>query len=117
MVRVTDRDGITIVEVFGDIDIFNAEDIFASIYAEVAGVDRFILSLENCRYCDSTAASSVIKLSKFEKLFVVVARANVKRVLELLRLDLVVPLASTVEEAIELLDNDRRFVTLRMRPL
>lgn len=92
--------GITLVELRGDIDINSASTIFETVRAAVKGKDDLILSLEHCRYCDSSGMTQVVKLARERRRVVVVAVKNIRRVFEITKLDTIVPVVSSLDDAV-----------------
>ena len=109
MVRVRDRYGVAVVEVFGDIDVFNADATLAAVQKVTAGQSQFVLSLQRCRYCDSSGMAMIVKLIRERRRFAMVAQDRVARVLRLTQLDTLIPMRESVEDAIESLQTFKRF--------
>lgn len=101
MVQVTDLNGIPLVEISGEIDIYSADEIFASVRSAIKSASAFVLSLEHCEYCDSSGLSSILNLRKGGKTFAVVAIGQVRRVFDITNLDKFVPVVSSVRDAVE----------------
>lgn len=101
MVRVRDRNGIPVIEISGDVDVFNVDEIFISVRGGIAGRKPFVLSFEGCSYCDSSCISNVIALIKEKQRFAIVAKGTVRRVMETTKLHTLVPVVSDVKEALE----------------
>jgi anti-anti-sigma factor len=100
VVRVRDRNGIPVIEISGDVDVFNVDEVFTSVRDGISDGKPFILSFENCSYCDSSGISSVIALVKEHHRFAIVADGTVRRVMETTKLHTLVPVLSDVDEAV-----------------
>jgi anti-anti-sigma factor len=100
MVRLRDRYGVAVIEVFGDIDVFNADATLASIQIATAGKSQFVLSLLHCRYCDSSGMAMIVKLIREGRQFAIAAQDRVAKVLQLTQLDTLVPMRDNVDDAI-----------------
>ena len=103
MVRVRDRNGIPLIEISGDVDVFNVDDVFTLVRDGIAAEKPFVLSFEKCSYCDSSGISNVIALIKQHHRFVIVANGTVRRVMETTKLHTLVPVVSNVADAVEAL--------------
>ncbi|MGH7683115.1 MAG: STAS domain-containing protein [Vulcanimicrobiaceae bacterium] len=101
MVRVRDRNGIPLIEVSGDVDVFSVDEVFTSVREAVTAGKPFVLSFEECSYCDSSGISSVIALIKERQRFAIVANGTVRRVMETTKLHTLVPVVSDVDEALK----------------
>ena len=63
-VHITDRNGIRVGEVVGEIDVSNAHLVLDILRNASDGQLAFILSLENCGFCDSHGLSALIALGR-----------------------------------------------------
>ena len=105
MVRVRDRNGIPVIEVSGDVDVFNVDEVFTSVRKAMPDDKPFVLSFECSPYCDSSGISSIIGLIKERRQFAIVATGTVRRVMETTQLHTLVPVAADVDEALERLQS------------
>jgi|SRR5579862_762066 len=91
-----------VVHVFDEIDIDNSKDL----EAEIMGTDArqfIVIELSDCRYMDSSGITVLMRAYRHfgERLRIVVGlRSNVGRVISMLGLHGVLPLADSLEEAL-----------------
>lgn len=104
MVRVRDRNGIPVIEISGDVDVFNVDEVFTSVRDGIPAEKPFVLSFEACSYCDSSGISSVIALIKQNHRFAIVANGTVRRVMETTKLHTLLPVVSDLADALKRLN-------------
>ena len=101
MLNVKALNGTPVFEIRDDVDIFSADAIFASLSAAVNGADRFVVSFEHCHYCDSSGIAHIVHLVRNGRRFAIVALGQIRRTLELTQIHTLVPVVSSLSEAVE----------------
>jgi anti-anti-sigma factor len=101
VVRVRDRNEIPVIQISGDVDVFNVDEIFTLVGDGIVTGKPFVLSFEDCAYCDSSGISNVIALIKKQYQFAIVANGTVRRVMETTKLHTLIPIVSSLAEALE----------------
>ena len=107
-VDTIERDGIPIVQAFGEIDIYTAPEFEKALDAAIVQTDRkLIVDLSHLSYIDSVGLAALLqahrRLSSQNKELIAVAvprRSGVYRVLEISRFDQVFKVVSSIEEAL-----------------
>ena len=106
-VRVTDRDGIPVTAIEGEVDIANVTHLRAQIVQAVPNAaPGLVLDLSGTTYLDSRGVHLILEIadrmgtSQQELRVVVPVGAPVRRVLELTHVDSAVPLDPTVDAAV-----------------
>jgi anti-anti-sigma factor len=105
-IRVQDRDGIPIAALEGEIDIANASEVRDQLLALLSNrPSGLIVDLSGVTYLDSRGVHVLLELAERTKIrhqqlrIVVPEGAMIRRILQLTRLDVVVPLDHTVDDA------------------
>lgn len=106
-VTVTQRAGIPVVRLDGEVDLANVDDVRRAIFEPAeAGHECVVVDLRGTTYLDSTAVRLLFDLAvrlqaRRRRLRLVVSDATiVRRVLVLTKLDESVPFDATVEDAV-----------------
>lgn len=99
--------GILVASLHGEVDVTNAEELFGQIAAEATNeVDRLVLDLSDLAFLDSSGVRAVIGLVRRVQargalaMAVVPEGAPVERIFEITRMEELVPLARTRDEAL-----------------
>ena len=107
VVQVDQRDGWAVVRASGDIDLTTAPRLREAIVGVVVGGQpNVVLELQAVDFIDSTGLGVLVGLLKRTRsqggdLRIVSTRTSLRKVLELTSLDRALPLATTVEEAVD----------------
>ncbi len=106
--HVTERGGISIIELHGDYDIANVSDLSGALHALDA--KDVIVDLSACTFVDSTVLTVLIRASTSEhrRRLVAVLRPGhpLDRVFSRAELQRVIEIAATVDEAIALTNTE-----------
>ncbi len=109
-VTVIERNGVSVAQVSGEIDIVNAVDVSGQLFG-IASNDApgLVVDLSDVTYMDSRGVHLIFELANRLRMrdqqlhLVVPERALIRRVLVLTHVQSVVPLYETVESAIDAL--------------
>ncbi len=96
-------DGVRIVKVGNEVDIANAGVLERYLDEAAANTEAFVVSLEDCRYIDSSGLRPLIRLSeRFGERFAIVVPAGtqIRRIFELTRLGETMNVCTTLAEAL-----------------
>jgi len=102
LIELATRDGICVIKVGSEIDIANAGTLARYIDEACAGAEKVIVSLEPCRYIDSSGLRHLIRLAARlgEDLFLVVPPgAQIRRIFELTGMTEYMRVCDTLAEA------------------
>lgn len=106
-VRVTERDGVWVTTVRGELDISNADEFSAAIVEAVPNeATGIILDLTETTYLDSAAIRVLFELGRRAQTrqqalrAVIPAASPIRRVVELTRLDSLLPVDADLETAL-----------------
>ena len=108
--QVDERDGWAVARASGDLDLTTAPRLREQLVQVVtAGQPRIVLDLQEVEFIDSTGLGVLVGILKRTRsqggdLRLVSQRSALRKLLELTTLDLALPLAASVDEAI----GDRR---------
>ena len=106
VVQVEDRGDWVVARASGDLDLTTAPRLLERVVQVVSeGQPRVVLDLEGVDFVDSTGLGVLVGLLKRTRsqggdLRLVSTRRSLQKVLELTSLDLALPLARTVDEAL-----------------
>ena len=97
-----------VAHVSGEVDLANVTQFKASLEPALSNCRNIILDVTNLRYIDSTGLRVLVDTNKVLqqnncKLVVVGATPGMAKVIRILHLDEMMPLVSTVDEALNLL--------------
>ena len=112
--NVVDYDGVPVVAVSGELDVFSAPTLDARLGRLLdAGRVRIIVDLDGLDFVDCGGLGALVRRlgevrSRDGDLAVVCTRRSILRVFELTGLDRVFPIASTSAEAVAALTRDSR---------
>lgn len=105
--RVEEQDGVNVAYVAGEIDIVNAGEVGGQLFAAAPNTaEGLVVDLSGVTYLDSRGLHLLMELAerlrvRDQRLHVVVPpRALIKRVLLLTHIDAVIPLFSSVDDAV-----------------
>jgi len=109
--KIMKSNDIYIIDVNGEMDLYNSyklKDLVIKMLDKK--VNKFIINLNNVEYIDSSGIGALIFICSTLKksnlnLYISNIRGSVKKVIELTKLTGYLPLAGTVQEALELLKN------------
>ena len=93
---------IHVVTVRGEVDIHSSPALVDAL-RKVSEAERLIVDLTECRYIDSSVFSALLcarKEFKGEMRLVVREGCNIRRVIAITQLDKIIPVVSTLDEAI-----------------
>lgn len=106
-VRTRDEDGVAVAWVEGEIDMANADELTSSLTAAVSNSSLgLIVDLSATRYLDSAGMRALLQLrqrlrTRRQELRLVVPSAGlIRHVLEVARLDAVIAIDDSVEDAL-----------------
>jgi anti-anti-sigma factor len=106
-ITVTERDGVPVVRLDGEVDLSNIDEVRAAVFARADdGGGCLVVDLTHTTYLDSTAVRLLFDLAvrlqaRRRRLRLVVSDATiVRRVLVLTKLDESVPFSATVADAV-----------------
>ncbi len=107
--RWMQRGGTAVARLSGELDIGNAESLFAALRAGAGGdVDELVLDLSDVSFFDSTGAGQIVRLCEDYSLRIVApARGKPRRVLSITQLDRVIPTFETLDEALAVTGDQR----------
>jgi anti-sigma B factor antagonist len=107
-VEIERRDGVIVAQIFGDVDISNAEGVLRELMESVPNTALgLVVDVSKVGHLDSSGVSLLFELARAlerrQQMACVVAppRALSARVLQITRLDELVPMAVTLEEGVE----------------
>ena len=106
VVHETDQDGWAVVRAVGDLDLTTAPRLREQVVKVVtSGNPRVVLDLQEVDFVDSTGLGVIVGLLKRTRsqggdLRLVSTRRSLQKVLELTSLDLALPLARSVDDAL-----------------
>jgi anti-sigma B factor antagonist len=106
-VRVDEHGPWAVVHVHGDVDVATAPSLREQLVAIIVdGRSRIVLDLDGVDFLDSTGLGVIVGVLKRARTYggdlrLVCTRARLRKVFELTALDRAMPLASTVEEAVQ----------------
>jgi anti-sigma B factor antagonist len=112
-VRVDERGGWAVVRASGDVDMTTAPRLREAVVGiVVGGQPKVVLDLQDVDFIDSTGLGVVVGLLKRTRsqggdLRLVSTRPSLRRILELTNLEQALPLAASVEGAIDTSDPAR----------
>ncbi len=89
LIELADHDGIRVIKVGNEVDLANADTLQRYLEEAAAGNDTFVVSLETCRYIDSSGLRPIIRLAERvgDAFFIVVPPGTqVRRVFDLTNL-------------------------------
>ncbi len=102
------KDGATILDVSGDIDLYNSPEIRKALLEALRSKDtqRVVVNLKDVRYIDSSGVASLVeglkKAREMNQRFILIGLSHAAReVLELSRLIKVFEVFATEEEALK----------------
>lgn len=104
------RDGIALIALEGEMDLYNAKDLKDAVNAFLAGDDRgLIIDLHELEYIDSSGISALLytftqSKARQKSLCFVNIKGSVKKVIELTSLSGFFPIADSVEDAVKRLE-------------
>ena len=104
---IREDQGITVIEIVGEIDISCGDDLLQTCDRLLAtGCRRFILDLNHVAFVDSAGLSVLVRCfkhvqSQAGRLFFAALQPPVRRVIELTRLDHAFEIRTHVEEAVQ----------------
>jgi len=108
-VRVTERDGVRVVEVEGEIDILTSPTLAVALDDDDARVDAMVLDLAKVRFVSSSGLRLIVashrRLSQRGGFALAGVQPNVAHVLEIVGLANALLIAADVAAAIRLLDD------------
>ncbi len=103
------KNGATVVDVMGDVDLYNSPEVRKAVMEAVRaeGVQRVVMNLKGVRYIDSSGVASLVEGLKTSRglgvKFVLYGLSSAAReVLELSRLIQVFEVADNEEQALQL---------------
>lgn len=109
-VQVIERDGVSVAQVSGEIDIVNASDVSGQLFGVVSNdAPGLVVDLSGVTYMDSRGVHLLFELANRLRMrdqqlhLIVPEQALIRRVLVLTHVQSVVPLYETVESAIDAL--------------
>lgn len=110
-IETEERQEGLVVHVSGEVDLANVERFKAAIQPAFSNRRNVILDVGNLRYIDSTGLHVLIdahqRLQKHDcRLFVAGASPGIAKVMRILHLDRLMPLVSSVDEALDLIHKD-----------
>ncbi len=109
---VDDRDGALVVRLRGEIDLYNAEELRASLAQAIAGKPgRLVIDLSLVEFVDSTALGVLIEARAklgHDGLRLAAPKLETRRALEVSGLERHLPVDDTVEEALTNHGSDAR---------
>jgi anti-anti-sigma factor len=89
LIELAEHDGVRVVKVGNEVDIANAGTLQRYLEEAVEGNDAFVVSLETCRYIDSSGLRPIIALAERvgEGFFIVVPPGTqIRRIFDLTNL-------------------------------
>lgn len=100
-----DRDGVTVVEATGEVDLASSDELGNALREAVGGSERVVLDLSGCPFLDSSGLRALIAARNGAEtsggsFAVVIADPNVLRVIEVASLDRVLEIHPTVAAAL-----------------
>ena len=103
LIQIDAIEGVTVVFVGNEVDVANAETVRRYLDEAVGAQKTFVLSLERCRYIDSTGLRPIIALAARvgSGFFVVVPReTHIRRIFEITGLHEKMNVCATLDEAL-----------------
>ncbi len=108
MFRAYEREGVIVIVPDGELDVTNSMQFKEKILSEYIdqGKTKIVLDMSNVGYMDSSALGVIISIFRHAKMsgggFAIAGLVDsVRRLFSLTALDKVIPIFSTVEEAVE----------------
>jgi anti-sigma B factor antagonist len=103
-VRVETERGAAVVSASGELDAYAAPEL-TECFKEVAGAQVVVLDLSGVSFMDSTVLGLVVRVVRElgegkAQVRVVLPRTSARRIFELTMLDQVLPVASSLEDAL-----------------
>lgn len=103
LIHIENEDGVRIVKVGNEVDIANAHVLERYLAEATVDSEAFVISLEQCRYIDSSGLRPLIRFSeRFGDAFAIVVPAGtqIRRIFELTRLGEAMNVCTTLAEAL-----------------
>jgi len=103
LIELADHDGIRVIKVGNEVDIANAGTLQRYLEEAAEGNDTFVVSLETCRYIDSSGLRPIIRLAERvgDAFFIVVPPGTqIRRVFDLTNLGERMNVCASVPEAV-----------------
>ncbi len=103
LIELADHDGIRVIKVGNEVDIANAATLQRYLEEAAAGNDTFVVSLETCRYIDSSGLRPIIQLAQRvgDAFFIVVPPGTqIRRIFDLTNLGERMNVCDGVAEAV-----------------
>jgi anti-anti-sigma factor len=99
-----ERDGVCIVHLCGDVDLMTVSSLQLALNSPARTSRPVVLDCARLRYIDSKGLSLLAGLSKAGlRLVLAVPSSTIRKVLRVMALDVLLPAASSVDEALTLL--------------
>lgn len=95
---------VTVASLGNEVDLANAETVRRYLDEASVGLTTFVVSLENCRYIDSSGLRPIIKLAARvgAGFFIVVPpNTHIRRIFDIAGLDLTLNVCATLDEALD----------------
>jgi len=104
-VQVHERDGVTVVRGEGELDAFAAPDLTSAL-AGIAPSGQAVVDLNAVSFLDSTALGALVRglrelAERGGSASVVLPRGTARRIFEITALDRALPVAATVDAAVD----------------
>jgi anti-sigma B factor antagonist len=107
--------GTVVIGVRGDLDVDSAPDLKRQLFSALdAGFDHVVLEMSGCELLDSTGLGVLVaglKRARGREVAIAAPSLELRRVLEVVGLDRVLPLYQTRGEALRALDERRQSAT------
>ena len=94
-------DGLTVLTLSGELDLVNAARVSDTLDALTSGQQKVVVDLTSLTFIDSSGIHAILAPRAGQQGIVIVCPAgNVRRVFDVTRIDQVVPLYETLDEAL-----------------
>ncbi len=111
LIELATSNGVRVIKVGNEVDIANADTLQRYLEEAAEGNDTFVVSLETCRYIDSSGLRPIISLAKRvgEAFFIVVPPGTqIRRIFDLTNLHECMNVCDSVAEAVSKANAFRR---------
>jgi anti-anti-sigma factor len=111
LIELAESNGVRVIKVGNEVDIANADTLQRYLEEAADGNDTFVVSLENCRYIDSSGLRPIIQLAGRvgDAFFIVVPRGTqIRRIFDLTNLGERMNVCDSVAEAVSRANAYRR---------
>ncbi len=111
LIELETSDGVRVIKVGNEVDIANADTLERYLDEAASGNDTFVVSLETCRYIDSSGLRPIIRLAERvgDAFFIVVPPGTqIRRIFDLTNLRDRMNVCDSVREAVSKANAFRR---------